>query len=164
VSAADDDPDRLRALADVLPRPARFLVVGGLGLITDMGMFSLVAAFGPHALAARLASLSIATVITWRLNRALTFDRSGRPQHHEAGRYAIVTAVAQCVSYGVFATLVLTVLATQPLVAIVIGAAVGATISYTGHQLLSFAPKAVPPRSSHRTRGSRSSCVSTQKS
>ena len=58
----------------------------------------------------RLFSLAAATVVTWRLNRALTFDRSGRRQRDEAMRYAAVTAAAQGTSYAVFAALVLTVL------------------------------------------------------
>lgn len=146
--AADHQPDRLRRLADRLPRPLRFVGVGTLGLITDVGAFTIIAAFGPHALIARLGSVAIATLVTWRLNRALTFDRSGRRQHEEAVRYAIVTAIAQGTSYVVFAALVLTVLASLPQAAILVGAAVGALISYNGHRLLSFAPEAVRPRSS----------------
>ena len=46
----------------------------------------------PRPLLMRLFSLAGATLVTWRLNRALTFDRSGRHQHDEAMRYAIVTA------------------------------------------------------------------------
>ncbi len=147
-TAPDHRADKLRELAERLPRPARFLTIGALGLITDIGTFSIiVAGFGPHALAARLGSMAIATLVTWRLNRALTFDASGRPQHEEAMRYAIVTALAQGASYTIFAALVLTVLAHMPLAAIVIGAVFGALVSYNGHRLLSFAPKAVHPHS-----------------
>jgi putative flippase GtrA len=136
-----------RRVAEVLPRPLRFLAVGGIGLATDLGTFTIIAALGPHPLIARLGSLAIATMVTWRLNRALTFDPSGRRQHEEAMRYAIVTAVAQGTSYAIFAALVLTVLAALPQIAIVIGAAIGALLSYNGHRLLSFAPKAIysPP-------------------
>jgi putative flippase GtrA len=148
VATPDDQVDKLRQLAEWLPRPLRFLGVGALGLITDLGAFTIIVAFGPHALAARLGSLAIATLVTWRLNRALTFDRSGRAAHEEAMRYAVVTAIAQGTSYAVFAALVLSVLAALPQAAIVIGAAVGALISYYGHRLLSFAPKAARPHSS----------------
>ena len=70
--------DRLRRLVERFPRPLRFLGVGGFGLITDLGTFSIVLALGLHPLAARVVSLAIATFVTWRLNRALTFDQSGR--------------------------------------------------------------------------------------
>ena len=64
----------------------------------------------PHPLLARLVSLALATLVTWRLNRALTFDRSGRRTGEEAMRYAAVAASAQAVSYAVFAALVVTAL------------------------------------------------------
>lgn len=142
--------NRLIALFLLLPPLARFLVIGSVGLLTDVGVFTIIAAFGVRALIARLGSLAIATLVTWRLNRALTFGPSGRRQHEEAVRYAVVTAIAQGTSYTVFAALVLTVLATLPLVAIVIGAAIGALLSYKGHRLLSFAPKVT--HSQHRRR------------
>ena len=132
-----------RRLTEVLPRPLRFLGVGVIGLATDLGTFTIIATLGIHSLVARLGSLTIATLVTWRLNRALTFDPSGRHQREEAVRYAIVTAVAQSTSYAIFAALVLTVFARLPQLAIMIGAAIGALLSYNGHRMLSFAPQAL---------------------
>ena len=141
----DDDP--LRDLVRILPRPFRFVTVGGLGLLTDLSIFTIVAAQGLDPLLARLISLACATCVTWRLNRALTFDRSGRRQGDEALRYALVTATAQGVSYAIFAGLVLTVLRWLPQAALLIGAAAGAIVSYNGHRLFSFLPRAfgAPP-------------------
>jgi putative flippase GtrA len=137
---------RSRALIARFPRPVRFLAVGGLGLTTDITLFTILAWQGVHPLVAGFFALIAATVLTWRLNRAFTFDRSGRHQGEEAMRYAAVTAVAQGTSYTVFAVLVMTVLAWLPQAAIVAGAAVGALISYNGHRLFAFAPRrpAVP--------------------
>jgi putative flippase GtrA len=135
----DDDP--LRDLVRILPRPLRFLTVGGLGLLTDLCIFTIAAGQGLDPLLARLASLACATCLTWRLNRALTFDRSGRNQGEEAWRYAAVTATAQGISYAIFASLVLTVLSWLPQAALVIGAAGGALVSYNGHRLFSFLPR-----------------------
>jgi putative flippase GtrA len=129
-----------RSLAALLPRPLRFLAVGGLGLATNIAVFTVVWMFGVPSLTAGLLALVTATLLTWRLNRAFTFDLTGRSQREEAMRYALVTAVAQGTSYAVFAVLVLTVLARLPQVAIVAGAAVGALISYNGHRLFAFAP------------------------
>ena len=39
-----DDSDPFRVLAERLPRPFRFLAVGALGLITDLGVFTIVIA------------------------------------------------------------------------------------------------------------------------
>jgi putative flippase GtrA len=154
----DTGADKARAIAERLPRLVRFAVVGCVGLLADLAAFTVVADFGHHPLAARLASLGVATLVTWRLNRMLTFARSNRAQSDEAMRYLAVTAVAQGTSYVVFATLVLTVLAALPQAAVVAGAAAGALVSYNGHRLFAFAPRARPtisraiaPRGLHRT-------------
>jgi len=136
-------PDPLRMLAEYLPRPLRFLAVGGLGLTTDICVFTILIGYAPRPLLMRLFSLAAATLVTWRLNRALTFDQSGRRQRDEALRYATVTAVAQGTSYAVFAALVLTVFGRLPQAALVIGAAASAVIAYNGHRLFAFAPRAV---------------------
>jgi putative flippase GtrA len=87
----------------------------------------------------RLVSVAVATLVAWRLNRALTFDSSGRAQSDEAMRYGVVTLAAQGTSYAVFAALVLTVLGWLPQAALVTGAVAGAFVSYNGHRLFSFA-------------------------
>ena len=137
--AASGDP--LRALAEWLPRPFRFLGVGAIGLTVDVCIFTLLIASEPRPLLMRLASLAVATLVTWRLNRALTFDPSNRHPGEEAMRYAAVTAVSQGTSYAVFAALVLTVFAWLPQAALFIGAIAGALVGYNGHRLFAFAPK-----------------------
>jgi putative flippase GtrA len=141
--------DPVRQFVEVLPRPLRFLGVGGLGLITDLAIFTLIIAHEPHPLLARLVSLAVATLVTWRLNRALTFDHSGRRPADEAIRYAAVAMAAQAVSYAVFAVLVITLLAAEPQLAVLIGAVTGALISYSGQTLFAFRRQAAigTPRS-----------------
>jgi len=134
-----DDP--VRRFIEVLPRPLRFLGVGGLGLITDLAVFTLVIAHGLNPLGARFISLAVATLVTWRLNRALTFDRSGRRPADEAIRYAAAAAAAQAMSYGVFAVLVVTLLTATPQLAVIIGATAGAIVSYSGQALFAFRPR-----------------------
>jgi putative flippase GtrA len=132
--------DALRRLAERLPQPVRFLGVGAIGLITDLGVFTGFIIYFDHPLVMRLFSLAAATLVTWRLNRALTFDASGRHPGEEAMRYVAVTLVAQGISYAVFALLVVTVLEFLPQAAVIIGAAVAAAFSYFGHRLFAFAP------------------------
>jgi putative flippase GtrA len=131
----------LRRVAERLPRPFRFLLVGGIGLAFDIALFTILVVCGVNTLLAGFLALVAATVLTWRLNRAFTFDRSGRSQREEAVRYAAVTAIAQGTSYAVFAGLAVTVLTPLPQAAIIVGAAVGALISYNGHRLFAFAPR-----------------------
>jgi putative flippase GtrA len=133
--------DPFRALAERLPRPLRFIGVGSLGLITDFSVFTILIGATPRPLLMRLVSIALATLVTWRLNRALTFDHSGRHPGEEAMRYALVTATAQGTSYAVFAALVLTVLGATPQVALLIGSAVAALVAYNGHRLFAFAPR-----------------------
>lgn len=132
--------DLARRLAAWLPRPLRFLGVGAVGLAVDLSVFTLVPFHLDHPLAVRILSLAVATLVTWQLNRALTFDATGRRPHAEALRYLVVTAVAQGTSYAVFAVLVLTVLGAVPQAATILGAAIAAAVSYTGHRLYAFAP------------------------
>jgi putative flippase GtrA len=139
---AETDP--VRRLVSILPRPIRFLGVGGLGLITDLAVFTLIIAHTPHLLAARVVSLAVATLLTWRLNRALTFDHSGRRPAEEAMRYAAVAVAAQAVSYAAFAGLVVSTLAAMPQLAVLIGAMAGALVSYGGQAAFAFRP-AKPP-------------------
>ena len=137
--ALSDDP--FRTLAEYLPRPLRFLGVGAVGLTVDLCVFTILIGYAPRPLLMRLVSLAAATLITWRLNRALTFDPSKRHQGEEALRYAVVTAASQGTSYAVFAALVLTVFAWLPQAALLTGAVIGAVVGYNGHRLFAFAPR-----------------------
>jgi len=147
-AVADHDP--VRRFVEVVPQLLRFLSVGALGLITDLAVFTVVLAHGLHPLLARLVSLAVATVVTWRLNRALTFERSGHRPSHEVMRYATVAGCAQAVSYVTFAVLVVTVFAATPQLAVLVGAVVGAFVSYNGQALFTFRPRtALPAAESH---------------
>jgi putative flippase GtrA len=145
------DGHALDRLIARLPRPLRFLGVGGVGLLTDLGVFSLFAAQGFDPLLVRLLSLACATLVTWRLNRAFTFDRTGRHQAHVGARSAAVTAAAQGTSYAIFAALVLTVLGELPQAALLAGAVVGAVVSYNGHRWFAFAGRSSARPGSQRT-------------
>jgi putative flippase GtrA len=141
-------PHRLLTVAARIPRPLRFLAVGAIGLTADLALFTGLLTHGLHPLLAGFLALAGATVLTWRLNRVFTFDRSGRAQREEALRYAAVTMVAQSASYGAFAVLVSTACTALPQGAVVIGAAAGALISYNDHRLFAFAPLAACPSTS----------------
>jgi putative flippase GtrA len=139
VPAAVGRREELRRRVRKLPRPIRFLGVGSVGLLTDLTVFTLAIGFGLHPLLGRVGSMAVAMVVTWRLNRVLTFEPSGRRQTNEAARYAFVTAIAAGTNYTVFATLVMAALKPWPQAAVLAGAAAGALISYNGHRLFSFA-------------------------
>lgn len=105
-----------------------------------MTMFTLLSAFGINPFLARIFSLAFATLVTWTLNRQITFDKQPRTLRHEASMYAMVTLIAQSVSYLVFVSLVLSYPNLLHQISLFIGAAFGAVLSFKGHKLFSFAP------------------------
>ena len=128
--------ERLLALA---PRGLiRFLVVGVGGLAVDVAVLGLLERQGVGHEWARAASLALATLVTWALNRQFTFGESGRKARTELGRYAVVALVAQSVNYAVF----LGVCAAFPhlphALAAVFGAVVATGFSYTGQRFFTF--------------------------
>jgi putative flippase GtrA len=123
-----------------LPAIVRFGLVGGTGLASDIAMFTLICHFGVNPFIARIFSLGFATLVTWILNRQITFDRQPRTIGHEGARYALVTIGAQGISYLAFAGLITMFPQVLPQVSMVIGAVVGALFSFQGHKLISFAP------------------------
>jgi putative flippase GtrA len=118
----------------------RFGIVGGTGLISDMLAFTVFFVLIGNPFIARLLSLALATVVTWSLNRHLTFNIQDRKLGQEALRYAAVTVFAQGFSYSVFAGLVTFLPDIVPQLALVVGALAGAVLSFNGHRIVSFAP------------------------
>jgi putative flippase GtrA len=139
VPAAAGPRDLLHRHVRRLPRPIRFLGVGSIGLLIDLAIFTLAIGAGLHPLLGRVGSMMLATLVTWRLNRVLTFEPSGRHQSEEAARYAFVTAIAAATNYAVFAALVVGALRSWPQAAVLAGSAAAALVSYNGHRIFSFA-------------------------
>jgi putative flippase GtrA len=123
-----------------MPAFMRFGIVGGTGLITDTLVFTVFYSLLGNPFLARLLSLAVATVVTWSLNRHLTFDIQERKLGHEAMRYIAVTLFAQGFSYSIFAGLVTFLPNIVPQLALVAGALAGAVLSFNGHRIVSFAP------------------------
>jgi len=118
----------------------RFLVVGVGGLTVDIAVLWLLERMGlGHALA-RAASLCVATMVTWALNRQFTFGDSGRDARAELGRYALVALVAQSVNYLVFLGVCAAWPAVNHSLAALVGAVVATVFSYSGQRFFTFAP------------------------
>jgi len=119
-------------------RIARFLTVGLVGLAADSGLFWSLFQAGVSLEAARAASLAVATLVTWGLNRLFTFAPSGRPPLHELARYVGVALVAQGFNYGLFLILVRLDAGAHPLLCLVTSAIATAALSFTGQSLVAF--------------------------
>jgi putative flippase GtrA len=133
--------DRAERLGVPIPKGLpKFLAVGVVGLVVDLGLFSLLERFGVSFLVARAISLPVATLATWLLNRRVTFAATGRKAHEEAIRYVIVTAVAQSVNYLVMLAAASYAHALPHVVAAFFGSVVATLFSYTGQRFFTFAP------------------------
>jgi putative flippase GtrA len=123
----------------------RFAVVGATGFAVDAIVLSIFHyAVGLDPFTARLISMSVATLTTWRLNRILTFGASHRSQAHEGLRYATVAALSAAINYVVYAAVLLIWPHVPPIGALVVGAGAGMGFSYIGYSRVVFgAPRAV---------------------
>lgn len=123
-------------------RVKSFLLAGSAGFTVDALILSaLVNGFGWSPYSARALSFSIAMVITWYLNRTLTF--SDRPSKHlgpELLRYALVQIGGVVVNYGVFSAVVaLSAQAARwPIIALVPAAATAMGFTYLGMHYFAF--------------------------
>lgn len=115
-----------------------FLAVGSLGLAADATVLSLLQALGAGRPAARAASLVVATLLTFALNRSLTF--AGRVRHRRSAlaRYAAVTLIAQGSSYALFLALSAALPGLPALAALLVSAAAATALSFTGQRLFTF--------------------------
>jgi putative flippase GtrA len=116
-----------------------------VGLASHTIVFTLVFKLSAERSAAWFAGLVIATLVTWQLNRRLTFVATGRPKRAEVTRYALVTAVAQSVSYTAFLLTCTFAPKIPPSIAVIVGAVVATLFSYTGQRFFTFAPHKVRP-------------------
>jgi putative flippase GtrA len=137
-------PTPAQRLLDRAPKGlVAFLSVGVTGLAAHTALFTGLYHLGIDQRAAWLCALAAATVLTWTLNRRLTFAGSGRKRTSEAFRYVLVTAVAQGVSFGVFLLTRETLPRFPASLALIGGAVVATLFSYTGQRFFTFAaPKA----------------------
>ena len=133
-------PTPAQRLIDRAPKGVvAFLSVGVTGLAVHTALFTVLFHLGVGDKAAWWLALCAATVVTWTLNRRLTFAPSGRGHFAEGLRYVIVTAVAQGVSYGVFLGLGIAEPHLPRPLALIAGAGVATLFSYTGQRFFTFA-------------------------
>ena len=87
-----------------LRRFVSFCFAGSLGFTVDAGLCKLfVTLFQVSPFHARIVSIIIAMLVTWLINRTLTFGRSSSPPPIEWLKYVGVTSFGATVNYLVFA-------------------------------------------------------------
>lgn len=142
-----------RLMARVSTRFLRFVVVGGIGFLTDAAVLSLLTSWaGWHPLRARLLSFLCAVTATWWLNRHYTFNEPRVAQHksREYSRYLIVQGFGAALNYAVFAVAIvsLPVLKRYPVLPLALGSVVAMFFNYFGMRWWVF-PSAAPTTAQH---------------
>jgi len=117
----------------------RFGIAGGIGFVVDAGLLTLLLHLTPLGpFIARMIAIAVAMVATWIFNRTFTFDRSPHSLAVEGFRYGSVGITSALVNYGLYAALLLTIPALQPLAALVLATAASMFFSFFGYSRFVF--------------------------
>ena len=110
-----------------------FVGAGLAALATDATILSLLTdGLGQSPFLARLVSISIAMVVSWQINRRITFDMKTPATFAEFGRFAAVSWTAQAVNYTVFAIALLLMPGLWPVWALIGASLLAMFVSYAG--------------------------------
>lgn len=126
-------------------RLSRFAVVGGIGFLVDGGLLTLLSQyFRIDIYLSRLMSFSVATLVTWVLNRTFVFKNgtstSGR-KSLEYGRYLLVQILGAMTNLLIFTTAIMAhaPMRSVPVIPLAIGAVFGLLVNYFGSHHWVFA-------------------------
>jgi putative flippase GtrA len=108
-----------------------FLLAGTLAFLTDAVVLAgLIRLAGFDPLIARLFAITTAMVVSWLLNRTITFRVGAAPSAREFMRFAALAWITAALNYAVFAAVLLALPGTYPLVALVISSLSAAIVAY----------------------------------
>ena len=117
-----------------------FLFAGTLAFLADalvLVALTQLADFNP--LVARLFAITTAMVVSWLVNRTITFRVGAPPSAREFVRFAALAWTTAALNYAVFAAVLLAVPGTHPLLALVISSLVAAVFAYICMRFAVFA-------------------------
>lgn len=110
-----------------------FVLAGVLALFVDMGVLRLLTdVVGASPLVGRPLSIAIAMVVSWWVNRTVTFAVTSRVHVMEFLKFAAVSWIAQAVNYVIFSVILLVRPTTAQEAALVAASIVSMVVSYTG--------------------------------
>jgi putative flippase GtrA len=117
----------------VLRHYGGFALAGSMALATDAAVLTLLTRLaGLSPFLARPVGIAVAMVVSWMINRTVTFKTEAPPSITEFSRFAGVSITSQLVNYAVFAAILLAFPAFEPLVALLLACLVSMFVSYTG--------------------------------
>jgi putative flippase GtrA len=110
-----------------------FVLAGVMAFVTDAGVTKLLTvttSLGPFA--ARPVAIFLAMLVSWGLNRTITFAETRAPSWSEFAKFAAASLGGQVVNYLVFAGLLTLRPATDTTLAIAIASGVAMFVAYAG--------------------------------
>ena len=116
----------------------RFVLIGGLGFLVDAGLLLALIGAGLDPFLSRLVSIGAAMLITWRLNRVLTFGASHDGAVREGLRYLTVAVSVALLNYGIYAGILLVFQSCPPLLATAISTGTCMLVSFAGYGRFAF--------------------------
>ncbi len=127
-----------------------FVIAGLLALAADMLILEALILAGLHPLIGRPFAISLAMVVSWLVNRTITFAVPGPPSFREYARFAAVSWTSQAVNYTIFGAILIARPATPPLLAVVMASFVSMFVSYFGFRygVFSHGPASARPSKS----------------
>ena len=111
-----------------------FLVVGTIGFIIDAGLtYALTSLLGFHPVAARIPAIMIAVLVTFLLNKYLTFQAQEQSFAKSFAAYIASNAAAQGFNFSIYSALVLLIPAftANPVAAVAAGSISAMALSFT---------------------------------
>lgn len=122
-----------------MTRFLRFLAIGTVGFVADAGMLWLMlASTSLGVYSARIVSIAFALLVTWVLNRLLTFGPSSRPVAIEGARYGGVGIATSVINYLAYSAFLWAIPDTPVIVALVLASVVALAFSFLGYSRLVF--------------------------
>ena len=120
-----------------------FLVVGALGFLADLGLFTVLLWAGVATIPSRFVSAAAAISLTWYLNRLHVFrTAAASAKGPEYLRYWLVQAAGLCVNVGSFVWLVENVETFRqlPVLALCVGALLAIGLNFFGARYWAYRP------------------------
>ncbi len=122
-----------------------FVLAGLCALATDTAVLSALTRLGGLSpLLARPVGIACAMIVSWLINRTITFQVQGQPSLSEFAKFASVSLTSQVVNYSVFAAILLARPTTVPELALLLACFVSMFVSYAGFRFGVFGSSAVP--------------------
>lgn len=110
-----------------------FVLAGISALAVDTAVLAMLTrALGLSPFIARPFGIALAMVVSFLINRSVTFQAPGQPSFVEFSRFAGVSITSQLVNYMVFATLLVLLPQLVPELALLMACLVSMFVSYIG--------------------------------